>query len=129
MKKNLLQAKIKGYTCLSNQTAGSADEGLMASYLVSHGPLSIAMDADILQYYYSGIVDPWFPGYECDPTQLDHALLLVGYGVESSEIWGQTPFWIVKNSWGSDWGEEGYFRIIRGTGACGVNNAVSSVFM
>jgi len=125
----ILQAKVKSYVCLSNQTAGAANEDQMAAYLMQTGPIAVAMDADILQYYYSGIVDPWFPDWECDPTQLDHALLIVGWGVESSEIWGQTPFWIVKNSWGADWGEDGYFRLIRGTGACGINNAVSSVVM
>jgi len=129
MKKNLLQAKVSNYTCLSNQTSGAAKEDQMAALLYSHGPLAIAMDADILQYYYEGIVDPWFPEWECDPTVLDHALLLVGWGEEDSEIWGKTPYWIVKNSWGADWGESGYFRIIRGTSACGINNAVSSVIL
>jgi len=127
--KKLLQAKVKSYVCMSNQTVGAANEDQMAAYLVQTGPLAIAMDADILQDYDSGIVDPWFPNWDCDPTSLDHALLIVGYGVESSEIWGKTPYWIVKNSWGADWGENGYFRIVRGTGACGLSNAVSSVIM
>jgi cathepsin F len=124
-----LQAKVTNFTCLSNQTSGPAKEDQMAALLYSHGPLAIALDADVLQYYYSGIVDPWFPDWECDPTVLDHALVIVGWGVEDSEIFGKTPYWIVKNSWGSDWGESGYFRIIRGTGACGINNAVSSVIL
>jgi KDEL-tailed cysteine endopeptidase len=53
---------------------------------------------------------------------LDHAILIVGYGVDASN----TPYWLIKNSWGSGWGENGYVRILRqpGTtknaGICGI---------
>jgi C1A family cysteine protease len=123
LNKKLVTAGIKNYTCLSAKEGG-ANETDMAAYLVQHGPLAIAMDASLLQDYSSGIIDPWFPSWECDPTTLDHALLLVGYGEQDS-----TPFWIIKNSWGSSWGESGYFRIVRGKGTCGLNNAVSAVEM
>jgi len=123
LNKNIVTAGIKNYTCLSAKDGG-ANEDDMAAYLVQNGPIAIAMDASLLQDYDGGIIDPYFPNWECDPTSLDHALLLVGYNVS-----GSTPFWIVKNSWGQDWGEDGYFRIRRGTGLCGINNAVSSVLM
>jgi len=106
---------IANYTCLSGPN--KANETNMASFLVANGPLSIAMDAGILQSYSSGIIDP--TAGECSTTSLDHAILIVGYGVE-----GTKPFWIVRNSWGTSWGEEGYFRIIRGKGACGLNAGV-----
>lgn len=85
------------------------------------------MDATILETYSSGVIDPWFRS-ECDPTQLDHALVIVGYGSESSWF-GTLNYWIIRNSWGEDWGEQGYFRIARGYGTCGLNNAVSAVIM
>jgi len=120
-----LHAPVKNYTCLSNPNG--ADEQQMASYLVSNGPLAVALNAEYVQDYTSGIISPWF-SFECDPTMLDHAVLIVGYGIQPDVV-DNIPFWIVKNSWGSDWGENGYFRIARGSGCCGINNAVSSVVL
>jgi len=96
--------------------------------MMKNGPLSIALDADLVEDYDSGVIDPYFPSEECDPTSLDHAVLIVGWGVDSS-IFGSTPYWIVKNSWGGDWGENGYFRIYRGDNVCGLANAVMTVLM
>jgi cathepsin F len=81
------------------------------------GPLSVALNAELLQFYHKGVFNPIF----CNPKSLDHAVLLVGWGTEGSK-----PYWIVKNSWGVDWGEQGYFRIIRGKGACGINTQVTT---
>jgi C1A family cysteine protease len=52
--------------------------------------------------------------------QLNHAVLIVGYGVQSG-----VRYWIVKNWWGADWGEQGYFRIRRGRKTCGINKYAS----
>jgi len=106
-----LIATISNYTCIPH------DEEQMLLQLLKLGPLSIAMDAGLLMDYSSGIIIP--ENGDCYNGQLDHAILIVGYGVANS-----TDFWIVKNSWGSDWGEDGYFRIIRGTNACGLSEAV-----
>jgi len=108
---------IQNYTCLSGPKL--ADEAVMAAFLAANGPLSIAMDAGILQSYKSGIIKPGRLFDKCSKTQLDHAINIVGYGVE-----GTTNFWIVRNSWGTSWGESGYFRIVRGEGACGLNAGV-----
>merc|ERR1712200_191899 len=50
---------------------------------------------------------------ECINT-LNHAVTVVGYGTE-----GDKDYWLVKNSWSTNWGEEGYFKIKKGTGHCG----------
>ncbi|XP_026946575.1 cathepsin F isoform X2 [Sagmatias obliquidens] len=71
------------------------------------------------QFYRHGISHPLRP--LCSPWLIDHAVLLVGYGNRSA-----TPFWAIKNSWGTDWGEEGYYYLHRGSGACGVNIMASS---
>ena len=47
---------------------------------------------------------------------MDHAVLVVGYGTD-----GGKDYWTIKNSWGAKFGEDGYFRLIRGKGKCAVN--------
>jgi cathepsin F len=90
----------------------STNETELAAQLVSQGPLSVLLDATWLQFYSKGIHNPLL----CSKTTLNHAVLLVGYGTEKG-----TDYWIVKNSWAAKWGEQGYFRIVRGTGKCGIN--------
>jgi cathepsin F len=114
-------APVTNYTCLSGPNSNGpnyAVETVMQAFSYSNGPLSIAMDAGILQTYSSGIINP--TAGECSTTQLDHAINIVGWGVS-----GSTQYWKVRNSWGTAWGEAGYFRIIFGKGACGLNAGVT----
>lgn len=104
-------AKVKGYNFASSQ-----DEEIIKKFLVESGPLAVALDATTLQFYFGGIVKSW----QC-PKNINHAVLLVGYGTR-----GNTPYWIVKNSWGKSWGEKGYFRIEYGKGTCAINTYVLS---
>ncbi|KAI4314994.1 hypothetical protein L6164_027848 [Bauhinia variegata] len=82
---------------------------------VAHQPVSVAIEAGgrALQLYQSGV----FTG-ECG-AELDHAVVAVGYGTESG-----VDYWLVRNSWGTGWGENGYIRIERNantyTGKCGI---------
>jgi len=96
--------------------APSEDEGIIATFNFQTGPLAIGINADPFQTYVSGIID--LDADDCDPTQLDHGVTIVGYGASSE------PYWIIKNSWGADWGENGYVRVARGKGTCGVNTHV-----
>jgi len=84
---------------------------------VSMGPVSIAIEADTkaFQLYTSGVLT----GDACG-TNLDHGVLIVGYGEEQG-----TEYWLVKNSWGPSWGDEGYIKLGRSDstndpGVCGV---------
>ena len=84
---------------------------------VAIGPVSVAIEADTrtFQMYKSGVIT----GTSCG-TNLDHGVLVAGYGTEGSQ-----PYWLVKNSWGTSWGENGYVKIEKTSstktkGTCGI---------
>lgn len=72
---------------------------------LQNGPVAaaVASSSSVFQFYKKGIINDSSCG-----TNLDHAVVIVGYGSESGQ-----DYWIVRNSWGADWGEQGYFRIAR----------------
>lgn len=94
------------------RTSGINEEA-MKEALVKLGPLSIQANAAPMMGYRTGILD--LEASECDPTDLDHVLQLVGYGTEDG-----VDYWKIRNSWGPFWGEKGYVRVKRGTNVCGV---------
>jgi len=112
--KSKIVAKVDNYVLLDTD-----DEEAIKEYCYKTGPLAIALNADSLQWYWGGIIEA--DEYECDPQGLNHAVLLAGWGVEAG-----TPYWLVRNSWGKSWGEDGNFRIYRGKGTCGINTYVTS---
>ncbi|VDP30251.1 unnamed protein product [Soboliphyme baturini] len=120
-----------GKCLLANQTIGKfyindsvslpQNEDFIAHYVANVGPVSVAVNAFPMMFYTKGIAHPW--KLMCNPSHLDHAMLIVGFGVKDDKI----PYWIIKNSWGSGWGENGYYYLFRGDSVCGVDRAVTSV--
>ena len=103
----------------------STNETQIAAALVRHGPLSIGIDAAWMQTYVGGVACPWI----CNKAGLDHGVLIVGYGVNGTapaRPWHRRQdYWIVKNSWGPNWGVEGgYYHICKDRAACGLNTMV-----
>jgi hypothetical protein len=72
-------------------------------------PISIAIQADqfVFQFYKGGVLTDDSCGQR---GNIDHGVLLAGYGIDQET---QEPFFLVKNSWGDQWGEDGYIRMSR----------------
>lgn len=117
--KSKVAVKISGFTVLTSRKP--LDEDIIAKALTANGPLSIAINANYFQAYTGGILDK--SAKKCNPLALDHGVLIVGYGSEETND-SPVDYWIVKNSWGADWGENGYIRIAKGKGVCGINTYV-----
>lgn len=103
------EVKVTAYTDIPQ-----GDTSSLMSACSNNGPISIAVDANMFwQLYTKGVFT-----HKCNGS-LDHGVLLVGY-VEDS-------YYIVKNSWGSGWGEDGYIRLTAAAGAntCGLANSAS----
>ncbi|XP_076028654.1 dipeptidyl peptidase 1-like isoform X2 [Oratosquilla oratoria] len=105
---------------------GACNEIEMKLALVRGGPLAVGFEVygDFMSYkggvyHHTGLTDGFNP-FEIT----NHAVLVVGYGVDSKT--GEN-YWTVKNSWGPNWGEDGYFRIRRGTDECGIESLAVEV--
>ena len=95
------------------------NEYILKYYLYNIGPISIGVNANRdWQLYKSGIYDPDTEKCPNSMRDIDHGVVLVGYGSDNG-----LDYWTIRNSWGKDWGENGYIRISRGKNTCGVANS------
>lgn len=108
---------------------GACNEVLMRIALVKNGPLAVSFQVyDDLMNYKSGIYHHTSirdeVNFKFNPWEVtNHVVLIVGYGTSEK---GE-DYWIVKNSWGTSWGENGFFKILRGTDECSIESIAVEV--
>ncbi|CAF4871387.1 unnamed protein product [Pieris macdunnoughi] len=101
-------------TVTGGSQLGVNDEDSLQDALANYGPLSIAICSnDQLKQQRGNSI--FTPTVSCPSN--NHAVLLVGYGKD-----GETEFWIIKNSWGVSWADQGYIRLIKGRQALNIGS-------
>mmetsp|Transcript_22816 Transcript_22816/g.44848 ORF Transcript_22816/g.44848 Transcript_22816/m.44848 type:complete len:363 (-) Transcript_22816:100-1188(-) len=96
------------------------DEVSLAAAVAHSGPVAVAFQVmSDFRLYSSGVYSASNCGTK--PSDVNHAVQAVGYGVEDDG----TPYWIIKNSWGPEWGADGYFKLERGTNMCAISTCCS----
>ena len=91
------------------------DSALMEA-VYTRGPITVSLDAsqDSFTFYSSGV----YYDTQCmwKPADLDHSMMLVGYGTDSAG-----DYWLIKNSWSTHWGDNGYIKVARDGRGCGAS--------
>ncbi|XP_067138723.1 cathepsin L-like [Centruroides vittatus] len=102
-----------GATCMGFVSLPHGDEEILKQAVATIGPISVEIDGSTwsFQLYKEGIYDD----DNCSDEHIDHAVLVVGYGTENGK-----DYWLVKNSWGTSWGMQGYIKMARNKNQCGI---------
>ncbi|CAH1110829.1 unnamed protein product [Psylliodes chrysocephalus] len=89
------------------------NENALVHGIASLGPVSLFINAEGIQNYAGGVYDD---SEKCDNSKdsLNHGVLAVGYNITGN-------YFIIKNSWGESWGENGYIRMVKGVNICGIS--------
>ncbi|KAH8370499.1 hypothetical protein KR093_003695 [Drosophila rubida] len=98
--KNNIGAKVSAIIEIAR-----GSEAALASAVANKGPISVCIDASLFQHYQSGV----FNEPSCSNQSTNHCVVVDGYGTDS--VGGD--YWLARNSWGENWGEDGYIRMAR----------------
>jgi len=116
------EAAVTSFGYIGGYYGACTEEGMMRALL--DGPITVALEPAMdFMYYKSGVYSSVKAKKVAKPSsewyKVDHAVLVVGYGVDKT---GPEPkkYWLVQNSWGRDWGEDGYIRVARGEDESGI---------
>jgi len=101
--KTKFKLTVSGYTTINGESA-------MTSFMQGTGPLSVCLDASKWNSYKGGVVT------SCG-QRVDHCVQAVGVDTAASE-----PYWLVRNSWGTSWGEAGYIRLLWNKNTCNIKS-------
>ncbi|KAL2084370.1 hypothetical protein ACEWY4_019888 [Coilia grayii] len=108
------QGNMRALSCNGFKKIRRGSERDLTAAVAQVGPIAVAVDASLssFHFYKRGV----YSEPACNPGRLSHAVLAVGYDRKS---------WIVKNSWGKRWGNQGYIYILKGKNMCGIANMAS----
>jgi len=115
--KSKIAGKITGFAYATKPCQDSCtkqDETTLASAVATVGPVSVCVDAESWQLYSSGILKSNCPKAYSD---LDHCVQVVGYNTDGG---ASSSYWIVRNSWNTSWGVNGYIYVLMGQNLCGI---------
>jgi len=104
-------ATISGF----QYATATANETQMQVAMYTKGPLSVCVDASTWQFYTGGVMTN-----NCGQS-LDHCVQITGWSVDNTQN-PPAPYWIVRNSWSSNWGIRGYIFVERNSDLCGIAN-------
>lgn len=112
---NATGVKVKDFICMDMV----GNENKIIELLATHGPVTVAVNALTWQNYLGGVIQ-----YHCsgEVKDLNHAVQLIGYNVNT-----EVPYYIVKNSWGKEFGNDGYLKLAIGNNICGLAKEVASI--
>lgn len=108
-------ATVVGSTVTSFEILPSDDEESLKDALANIGPVTVGVDSSLSSFheYSEGVYDD----PKCGSKEIGHAMLVVGYDTDAEG----GDYWLVKNSWGATWGDQGYIKIARNKGnLCGI---------
>lgn len=103
-----------GVTVRGHVRIACGNETALTHAVATVGPVTVAIDDSLIPYYKSGV----FSNPKCS-QRMNHEVLVVGYGTNDDD----GDYYIIKNSWGASWGENGFFRLARNQdNLCGIAN-------
>lgn len=107
---------VSGCTDVPIEASGDS----LAYALWAYGPMSVSVNASLWKYYWNNTADTIMePSCSASTSGFDHAVQLVGFGTTHDNV----DYWIVRNSWGTGWGYNGYMRFHRSSSSCDGNGA------
>lgn len=109
---------VSGFKVVASRRIAGSAESLRSAVAQQPVAVAVAGSAQVFQHYRSGVI----PSDACSMA-IDHAVLLVGYGSQDGN-----DYWLIRNSWGPNWGERGFARLQRGPaggGTCGIQRDAS----
>ena len=114
------------YKLIQSEKTGYVTAYSIAYHIYNYGPVVAMVNADCEDFYMNFNNSKYIISSHdplCDPTELNHAVIITGWGFSTTN----KLYWIVRNSWGKEWGDEGYAYILGGENTFGIETDVGFI--